>query len=203
MLIESALWSKLLIGRVNRLLLLLKLGANTAIVYLMLHTELHSVQPKGKSRTSVASPEPPSQTSEVVMDTLTQEMENIIIENQLRKEAPLRSVWEAAIARGHARERERAVTMVNTRPSGGADAQEGKKDGGFLSPATLNGKASVGNLAVDSPGRLPSPRPSPSPPPGLKRRGSSCVRARSISWDCGSPSPADGRMAGHVNCISP
>jgi hypothetical protein len=180
-------------------------------VYLMLHTELHSVQPQEKSQTKFASPKPLSKPAEVVMDTLTHEMQNMIIENTLRKEAPLRSTWEAAIARGQARERGRAVTMVDMRSGGGggvdAAGQEGKR-GGFPSPRTPNGKSRqnlFGSHAVESPGRLPSPRPSPSPPPGLKRRGSSCVRARSISWDCGSPSPADGRgkMTGQINCIPP
>lgn len=134
------------------------------------------------------------------MDTLTDEMQNMIIENKLRKEVPLRSTWETAIARGRERERERAVTMVEMRSGGGdgtAGGEEGKRR--CLSP---NGKSqdSFGSIVTSSPGRLPSPRPSPPPPPSIKRQGSSCVRARSISWDCGSPSPSDrrGRVVGQT-----
>jgi len=173
-------------------------------VYLMLHTELHSVQPRGKSRTSFASLKQLSEPAEVVMDTLTHEMQNMIIENKLRKEVPLRSTWEAAIARG--KERERAVTMVEMRSSGGVGQGQGKR-GDLPSSPLPNEKSQdlFGSHAVSSPGRLPSPRPSPPPPPGIKRRGSSSVRARSISWDCGSPSPSDkrGRVVGPANCAVP
>lgn len=98
----------------------------------------------------------------------------MLIENKLRKEAPLRSTWEAAVARGMAKERERAVTMF-----GLGDSQE--RDTLPPSPVSPIGKSAELLGAHGSPGRLPSPRPSPPPPPDLSRRGSSYIRARSVS----------------------
>jgi hypothetical protein len=154
----------------------------------MLQTELYSVQPqvdlKSHSQSRRTSLKPLTEPAEAVMETLTHEMENMIIENKLRKEVPLRSTWDAAISRGLARERAgergRAVTMMG--------------NGNALPyPVSLPGdkpravaEALVGTglemgVRYESPGRLPSPRPSPPPPPGIIRRGSSYMRARSVS----------------------
>ena len=163
----------------------------------MLHTELHSIQPHSKSqqpppqspaqqqrqqpsrRTSLRPITAPLKSG--VIDTLTHEMENMIVENKLRKEAPLRSIWEAAVARGLSRER--AVTLLG----------DGNAGGEVLSPPMSFREVSSGEaLRIElgmgmgigrneSPGRLPSPRPSPSPPPGIIPRKSSYTRARSVS----------------------
>lgn len=138
----------------------------------MLHTELHAVQPHpNPSHTHL---KPLTHPSEKVMHTLTHEMQNMIIENKLRKEAPLRSFWEAAVSRG----RGRAVTMF-----GGGNLK------GLPAPVCAVGGekqkekvVSFDGVGSESPGRLPSPRPSPPPPsPGVVRRGSSYMRARSVS----------------------
>jgi hypothetical protein len=167
--------------------------SNFPIVYLMLHTELNSIQPQPPhpqsqpphKLTPTTEPTEPGPT----IRSLTKEMENMIIENKLRKEAPLRSFWEAAVGRGWARERGRAVSMMcgNDGSAGG----EGKsmdnmsaatgdlaKEMGYTMMAGMG----TGMERNESPGRLPSPRPSPSPPPpGIIRRGSSYMRARSVS----------------------
>ena len=94
----------------------------------------------------------------------------MMIENKLRKEAPLRSAWEAAIERGFMRERALSVGVGDTR-------EIGEKLTSPVSPFEKPGQESGVGVGV---GKLPSPRPSP-PPAGLLRRGSSYVRARSVS----------------------
>ena len=63
----------------------------------MLHAELHAMH--GLSSNSSFSDMNPCQPSEEVLETLTREMENMIIEHQLRSEGPIRSIWDAAIKR--------------------------------------------------------------------------------------------------------
>jgi hypothetical protein len=41
----------------------------------------------------------PCQPTEEVMNTLTKEMENMIIEHQLRNEGPIKSLWDVAVRR--------------------------------------------------------------------------------------------------------
>ena len=144
----------------------------SSLVYLMLHTEVHSIQPESLS-TDFTPLKLPTQRDEAVMDTLTSEMQNMVIENKLKKEAPLRTAWEGAIMRG---KRSRAVT-------------EGRINGHgkyhLLSPVSPPpGKGRELRDVESSPGRLPSPRPSPPPLvlPAMVRRGSSNVRARSVSY---------------------
>jgi len=158
-------------------------------LYLMLHTELHSVQPQSHTKPQRAGGlKPVLEPSPSVMDTFTREMQNMIIENKLRKEAPLRSFWEAAVERGLTRERERAVSMSGNGTAGGGEGLPSP-----VSPVQKLGELSsaggpspglglgLGN-GGGSQGRLPSPRPSPPPPPGIVRRGSSYLRARSVSY---------------------
>src|SRR5882762_4613145 len=168
----------------------------------MLHTELHSIQPPptptssahGHIHTHFETPlKPLTNPSAVVMDKLTKEMQNMIIENRLKKEVALRSFWEGAVGKGlikergkdketererdkemeKERERERAVSMLGLtyNPSNGV-AVRGELEG-------LGGRRG----RIGSPGRLPSPRPSPPPPSGMLRRTSSYgyIRARSVS----------------------
>jgi hypothetical protein len=103
-----------------------------------------------------------NQPSEQVMDLLTTEMENMMIESRLKREdGPLRSAWEAAVTKGRVREEWKL-----------------RKSRGLLSPISPEQEES----------RLPSPRPSPPPAPGSPLKGSkvswlseSYVRARSLS----------------------
>lgn len=135
----------------------------------MLHTEVHSIQAKPRSA-SFTTLKPLTQPDEAVMDALTNEMQNMIIENKLKKEAPLKTAWEGAVMRG---ERVRAVTEGRINGHGNYHP---------LSPISpLPGKTFGLGDVQSSPGRLPSPRPSPPPPPTIVRRGSSYVRARSVS----------------------
>lgn len=90
---------------------------------------------------------------EAALTRLTRELENMVLEQRLRAAPPVRSAWEAAVA---------GVSDADDDDGGGAE-------GTLPSPVS------------PSLPRLPSPRPSPSPPPGLGRRGSSWVRARSVS----------------------
>jgi len=146
-------------------------------LYLMLQTELHSVHPHSPPSPTSSNPTAPLKPITIpapaVMETLMHEMENMIIENKLKKEAPLRSVWEGAVSRG--RERERAVSICLG--NGSVEVPL------FWKPAE---KVEVGER-IGCPKELPSPRPSPSPPPSSLpgigvRRGSSFVRARSVSY---------------------
>jgi len=155
----------------------------------MLHTELNSIQPQPQPHPQSQSPHKPTLTTQPTepgptIQMLTKEMENMIIENKLRKEAPLRSFWEAAVGRGWARERGRAVSMFGNGSAGGSG--EGKPAdvsaaGDLAAGIGFTMMTRMGMERNESPGRLPSPRPSPSPPPpGIVRRGSSYMRARSL-----------------------
>src|ERR1700728_2096876 len=101
----------------------------------MLHTELNSIQPQPHPHPQSQSPHKPTPTTPIqpgsgpTIQTLTNEMENMIIENKLRKEAPLRSFWEAAVRRGWGRERGRAVSMFgNGNGSAGGSGERKSMD---------------------------------------------------------------------------
>jgi len=64
----------------------------------MLHTELHAMQ--GSKSTATFSNITPCQPSDADIDELSREMENMIVEHQLRLESPIRPVWDAAVQRG-------------------------------------------------------------------------------------------------------
>ena len=108
------------------------------------------------------------------MQVLTEEMENIIIEMNVKKDSgPLKSIWEEAIMR-------RGVSVAAT------DADDSL---GLPSPISPNGTPRQRGLRLDADpeglipdqGRLLLPRPSPSPFPGTQRS-SNYARARSISY---------------------
>lgn len=111
-----------------------------------------------------------------IMEQLSTEMENLIIEAKLSQEAvaggPLRSVWESAVDAG----RRNQVPL----PSKCGAERDG--EGTLPSPVSPDGgeKEGKGDGIWESRIRLPSPRPSP--PPSLQRKGSSYVRARSVSY---------------------
>ncbi|KAK7036528.1 hypothetical protein VNI00_011725 [Paramarasmius palmivorus] len=129
---------------------------------MMLHTELHSIHPfTPTTRVSTTELHPCNPSSDI-MDSLAKEMENMIIETNLKKDiGPLRSAREEAIETGRRVASERITTR---NPLSGTPT--------LLKPVATQ---------IEADGNLPSPRPSPPPPIGLVRRGSSFVRARSYS----------------------
>lgn len=97
----------------------------------MLHTELHAMQ--GLKSTSTFSSITPCQPSDVDIDELSREMENMIVEHQLRLESPIRPVWDAAVQRG----REALVVMqqrAQRRPSSLRRPSRSPVKGGLPSP---------------------------------------------------------------------
>ncbi|THV06153.1 hypothetical protein K435DRAFT_645671, partial [Dendrothele bispora CBS 962.96] len=108
---------------------------------------------EGMQTCSLACLEP----DDKIMDKLAAEMENMIIEGNVKKDmGPLKTAWDSAI-RGARGRFQKAAT-----------AREEERD-----------RDSPGS-AVDGEGKLPSPRPSP--PPSMQRKGSSYMRARSVSY---------------------
>ncbi|KDQ56381.1 hypothetical protein JAAARDRAFT_132411 [Jaapia argillacea MUCL 33604] len=151
----------------------------------MIQAELTYIKPKPKHSTSSPHTSPttlnqePREPEEVteekqVLDILTKEMENMIIESRLKKEAsmgPLRTAWETAINKGRerlGRRRKEGVGPVVhvTSPSGDGVQCQGF---GILSPpgsvSPVDIKAKLAEVASGSDRVvLPSPRPSPEPP---------------------------------------
>ncbi|KAK0222439.1 hypothetical protein EDD85DRAFT_779438 [Armillaria nabsnona] len=71
---------------------------------MLLHTELHSIHPVTSSseRVSLSRMRPLVEPSSDVMDELSKEMENMIIETNIKKDAgPLKTLWETAVQKGH------------------------------------------------------------------------------------------------------
>ncbi len=124
---------------------------------ILLQTELHSIQP------SSSFPEhkrlrPITEVDEGAMEGLAQEMENMIIETNVRKDAgPLRTAWEAAIQNAA------IPNHVNLNQNHSSHQELHSLE--------------IPQLHTPG-GTLPSPRPSPPPYP---RSGSSYTRARSVS----------------------
>jgi len=131
-------------------------------VFGMLHTGLRSIHPSTAPTVDFFGTNVLERPSDQVMDLLTSEMENMMIENSLKQDkGPMRSAWNAAVTKGNLREKWRKK---------GVQA--------FLPPI----------LAEDGESRLPSPSPSPplernSSPlrPQKVSRSSSYVRGRSLS----------------------
>ncbi|KAK0459377.1 DnaJ-domain-containing protein [Desarmillaria tabescens] len=70
---------------------------------MLLHTELHSVHPVTSSseKVSLSRMRPLLEPSSDVMDELSKEMENMIIETNIKKDAgPLKTIWETAVQKG-------------------------------------------------------------------------------------------------------
>jgi hypothetical protein len=159
-------------------------GAADREASIILHTNLHSIQPfNPNSRTSVALMRPCEDPAPEVMQYVSEGFERLIIEKNIMQEGgPLRSVWENAINRGR---KEKAQTYLN--PS---DADGRSEHGSFSLPSPISPRASPARdlpphmdsldakVEMLAPGKLPSPRPSP--PPNLQRQGS--VRARCVSY---------------------
>jgi len=143
---------------------------------LLLHTELHSIHPSTSER-RVATPQmrPYLEPSSEVMDQLAVEMENMIIERQIMLEevGPLKSACEAAVEKG------RKNLILSNDHSGSGTLPSPVSPSGSP-PRELNSEKADHDGVLDRQTRLPSPRPSP--PPSLQRKGSSYVRARSISY---------------------
>lgn len=139
---------------------------------MLLHTELHSIQPSSEeTRVSTSRLRPCSEPPPDVMDRLAAEMQNMMIERQLMQEVgPLRSAWEGAIKEGRRR------THLHPDDAFGQELDASVTLPSPVSPVGSPSKDSV----VDGATRLPSPRPSPPPP--LHRKNSSYVRARSVSY---------------------
>ncbi|KAF9073532.1 hypothetical protein BDP27DRAFT_1318437 [Rhodocollybia butyracea] len=128
---------------------------------LLLHTDLQSLHPT-VPRISTSRMRPMLQPSSDVIDQLTTELKNMIIETTVRqqKPGPLQSACEHAIVRSRTRSEASARLLI--------PANNGNRH--LPSPSS----------AYEGEGKLPSPRPSPPPP--LIRKNSSYVRARSVSW---------------------
>jgi hypothetical protein len=144
----------------------------------MVHTELHSIQPQDGSSPSQVSfvqmrPLPPPFSGESVQ-LLAHEMENMIIEGNIRKGAgPLRSASEDAIASGRAAQRF-GVDVHNTSTFRSPGSH-------LVEPMTSEPEAlaeKYGSLESEQKHPLPSAGP---PGPELSRRGSNIVRNRSVS----------------------
>lgn len=141
---------------------------------MLLHTELHSIHPRSEeSCVSTSHLRPCLDPSQEIIDQLSLEMENMMIERQVMQDVgPLKSAWENAIQQG------RQQTVLHPLPADyKADASETLPSP--TSPSVSPSKHKPDGI-LDQETRLPSPRPSPPPP--LHRKGSSYVRARSISY---------------------
>ncbi|KAJ6631443.1 hypothetical protein B0H10DRAFT_1938330 [Mycena sp. CBHHK59/15] len=156
----------------------------------LLHTELHSIHP-AQEHVSPGHLRPLTQPSTDIMDSLSEEMEKMIIEANVKQEGgPFKSAWQAAIEKGRwAAEAAASLPLTpmkgfnwGTLPRGGispaASPLKGLFNGSPTKPPAsplLNGVAPT----VNGDGR-PNGRMSPPPPPTLDRS-ASYVRARSVS----------------------
>jgi hypothetical protein len=132
----------------------------------MLHTELNAIQHTDGA--SFATPKIIDHPDPMIAETLTKEMENMAIEVRLAREAqagPLKSVWDAAVARGRA-----AYQSAATRPklrTSGSNNKENMSPEKERSPMKRRisnwwerpGKSNI--LSGDETPRLPSPSLSP------------------------------------------
>ncbi|KAL0955700.1 hypothetical protein HGRIS_001921 [Hohenbuehelia grisea] len=149
---------------------------------LMVHTELHSIHPlpaNPLARATLPRMRPCIPLSPDTIDVLSKEMEKMIIEMNVKKDiGPIRSAWETAIIRGRA-----ALSTLrgpNSAAKAIAPAEPQPASRNFWeNPLSAKPKEDDGVKAARL--VLPSPRPSPPPAPGLLRRGSTFVRARSVS----------------------
>ncbi|KAH8115275.1 hypothetical protein DFH11DRAFT_96980 [Phellopilus nigrolimitatus] len=64
----------------------------------LLHLELHSMSSDPDTATAIFGDIKPCQPSITVLDTLTREMEDIVVEQQVRAEPPLRALWDCGSA---------------------------------------------------------------------------------------------------------
>ncbi|KAF4563094.1 hypothetical protein EYR40_007184 [Pleurotus pulmonarius] len=150
---------------------------------IMLHAELHAAHRLNDDdldadRPTLSKMRPRTELDDDVMEALTREMRDMIIEANVKKETgPIHRAWKDAIVRGISAARSAMSTITKDRP---LDSEEGKKDSG-------DGDAHGWDGLKDE-NKLPSPRPSPPPMvslstrPTVNRRASGYVRARSVSY---------------------
>ncbi|KAJ7198579.1 DnaJ-domain-containing protein [Mycena pura] len=174
--------AKLTQGMSHRLLQLVT--AADREVSQILHTELHALQPSAE-HVPFSRLRPITAPSEEVMDALTSEMENMIIETTVKQDGgPFKSVWNAAVQKGKQHAAAAAATAFPTTPTP-------KKTFEFpFSPASsspskalLNGSPTKHAALLTSPalnGVRPNGSGRMSPPPVPTDR-PHYVRARSIS----------------------
>lgn len=151
----------------------------------MIHTELHSIHPETTSHVSLSRIQPLTTPSPDIIDALSKEMEKMIIEGNVKREAgPIRAAWETAIRRGR-RGARGPTTPKKTPPRTRQFWERGEEvNNGRGSHSTVSAlpDSSQPGLSSHEGGRLPSPRSSPPPSSGIVKDGSSYVRARSLSY---------------------
>ncbi|KAF8893312.1 hypothetical protein BD779DRAFT_1436109 [Infundibulicybe gibba] len=156
-----------------------KLTAMTAFadreVSLMLHAQLHSIHPFPTSatpvdRASLARMRPVLQPAPEIMDMVAAEIEDLVIEANVKKDAgPLRGAWEAAVRRGEHGGSAETEPVKQPRNFWEAEQEEVDDEPPTPTNAALELEKDEG-VVVPADGApeyptLPSPRPSP--PPGL------------------------------------
>ncbi|EIN06592.1 DnaJ-domain-containing protein [Punctularia strigosozonata HHB-11173 SS5] len=212
MLDDGKLDTKVLVQMLERIASLTK-GLNHEAM-MMLHTELNAIHHTDGS--SFATPNLVPQPDPAIVETLTKEMENMAIEARLVREAhagPLKSAWEAAIARG--RSALHISSTPATAPVNGYAGKENTAPDSERSPLKRwssnwwerAGKVAVEDEDVDPPmlpspslspvegpgerpgvlqePRLPSPRPSPPPSPWILAGGGRTPVKRKESYTRG------------------
>ena len=134
----------------------------------MLHVELHSAHGLSAPAASYFSDNQPCEPTDAVMEALTKEMENMIVEHQLRTDTPLRTLWDTVVARQRDSATKVSSRLQSPSPSdNGTDDEEIANDGylgtdrGVQSAHEIQPRrfspASIANA------RLPSPPKSLSP----------------------------------------
>ncbi|TDL23093.1 hypothetical protein BD410DRAFT_859597 [Rickenella mellea] len=152
----------------------------------MIHIDLHAVHAESPSIPGSARyydvPLPACSPSPEVRELLKREMEDLIVANQLREEGPLRSRWEAAVARGKAiwnasRKGSNSPNVKDTGEERGDRPLDAELDtlerNETWPPAPSQSVYPVEPWNTALPNgdhiKLPSPRPSRSPSPSFQR----------------------------------
>lgn len=83
-------------------------------VFGMLHDQLRSIHPQDTPTQLVAGVKVVQQPSEQVMELLTTEMENMMIESKLRQSTgPISSAWEAAVTKGKSKDLKKSQGLLS------------------------------------------------------------------------------------------
>ncbi|KAF9012683.1 hypothetical protein BDQ17DRAFT_1344433, partial [Cyathus striatus] len=137
---------------------------------IMLNTELRSILPNSLAVPSSRDPAHPSlarpaslttSEAEEALGMLVQEMEELIIETNLKQDiGPLRSAWEMAVRRMG-----KAPKPINFWEQGDDDEEDEEEDGEKTARPKLSSSPSK-ETVIPAIGELPSPRPSPPPVAG-------------------------------------
>lgn len=138
----------------------------------------------------------PCEPSDKVIEELTNEMENMILEHQLRVEGPIRPLWETAVQRSRNLGIQKQATYSATPSNSQSSSENGPNNFSqvrtkgndarlpsppmSISPEAKHKDFCSGDehvLVVNASDKqerkevnLPSPRPSPSPPPNARSR---------------------------------